>query len=123
MGPDIAQGGGCRLLHHLTEAAGELETTIQGMDQGCLDGQGGAPHGGPGQARDDAEALAKGYYVPHVIEPSAGVDRLTLARLFQKHGYATGAVGKWHLGFGAGDTPTTSWLRMITATSLELPPP
>src|SRR5207302_3141896 len=31
------------------------------------------------QAREDAEALAKGYYVPHVIEPSAGVDRLALA--------------------------------------------
>jgi len=31
------------------------------------------------QARDDAEALTKGYYVPHVIEPSAGVDRLALA--------------------------------------------
>jgi glycyl-tRNA synthetase len=31
------------------------------------------------QAAADAEALAKGYYVPHVIEPSAGVDRLALA--------------------------------------------
>ena len=31
------------------------------------------------QAREDAEALGKGYYVPHVIEPSAGVDRLALA--------------------------------------------
>jgi glycyl-tRNA synthetase len=31
------------------------------------------------QAREDAEMLAKGYYVPHVIEPSAGVDRLALA--------------------------------------------
>src|SRR5438045_4675689 len=31
------------------------------------------------QARQDAEGLAKGYYVPHVIEPSAGVDRLALA--------------------------------------------
>jgi glycyl-tRNA synthetase len=31
------------------------------------------------QAREDAESLAKGYYVPHVIEPSAGVDRLALA--------------------------------------------
>jgi glycyl-tRNA synthetase len=30
-------------------------------------------------AREDAELLAKGYYVPHVIEPSAGVDRLALA--------------------------------------------
>lgn len=31
------------------------------------------------QAREDAEGLAKGNYVPHVIEPSAGVDRLLLA--------------------------------------------
>ena len=31
------------------------------------------------QAREDAEALGKGYYIPHVIEPSAGVDRLALA--------------------------------------------
>lgn len=31
------------------------------------------------QAGDDAQALSKGYYVPHVIEPSAGVDRLALA--------------------------------------------
>jgi glycyl-tRNA synthetase len=30
-------------------------------------------------ARAEAEALGKGYYVPHVIEPSAGVDRLALA--------------------------------------------
>ena len=30
-------------------------------------------------AREDAEALARGYYIPHVIEPSAGVDRLALA--------------------------------------------
>jgi glycyl-tRNA synthetase len=33
------------------------------------------------QAREDAEGLTKGYYVPHVIEPSAGVDRLALALL------------------------------------------
>src|SRR3954468_11536580 len=31
------------------------------------------------QARSDADALGKGYYLPHVIEPSAGVDRLALA--------------------------------------------
>ena len=33
-------------------------------------------------------------------------DRLTLARLFQKNGYATGVVGKWHLGFGVDDKPS-----------------
>src|SRR5204862_799023 len=31
------------------------------------------------QAREDADGLAKGNYLPHVIEPSAGVDRLILA--------------------------------------------
>jgi glycyl-tRNA synthetase len=30
-------------------------------------------------AQQETEALSKGYYVPHVIEPSAGVDRLALA--------------------------------------------
>ena len=31
------------------------------------------------EAREDADGLAKGQYIPHVIEPSAGVDRLLLA--------------------------------------------
>jgi len=31
------------------------------------------------QAREEAAALANGTYIPHVIEPSAGVDRLALA--------------------------------------------
>jgi glycyl-tRNA synthetase len=31
------------------------------------------------EAREDADGLAKGHYIPHVIEPSAGVDRLILA--------------------------------------------
>src|SRR6185436_21129724 len=30
-------------------------------------------------AKEDAEGLAKGQYIPHVIEPSAGADRLILA--------------------------------------------
>ena len=30
-------------------------------------------------AKQDSEGLAKGQYIPHVIEPSAGVDRLVLA--------------------------------------------
>jgi glycyl-tRNA synthetase len=30
-------------------------------------------------AKSDADGLAKGQYIPHVIEPSAGVDRLILA--------------------------------------------
>ncbi|MFN7139908.1 MAG: glycine--tRNA ligase [Limisphaerales bacterium] len=31
------------------------------------------------KAKEDADGLAKGNYIPHVIEPSAGVDRLILA--------------------------------------------
>jgi glycyl-tRNA synthetase len=38
-----------------------------------------APDQAQKQARQDAAALANGIYVPHVIEPSAGVDRLALA--------------------------------------------
>jgi glycyl-tRNA synthetase len=38
-----------------------------------------APEKAQKQARHDATALANGIYVPHVIEPSAGVDRLALA--------------------------------------------
>jgi glycyl-tRNA synthetase len=30
-------------------------------------------------AKEESESLGKGYYVPHVIEPSAGADRLALA--------------------------------------------
>jgi glycyl-tRNA synthetase len=40
---------------------------------------GEAPDKAEKLAREDAEALTKGYYIPHVIEPSAGVDRLALA--------------------------------------------
>jgi glycyl-tRNA synthetase len=38
-----------------------------------------APDKAEKQAREEAGALANGIYVPHVIEPSAGVDRLALA--------------------------------------------
>jgi glycyl-tRNA synthetase len=31
------------------------------------------------EAKEDADGVAKGQYIPHVIEPSAGVDRLILA--------------------------------------------
>jgi glycyl-tRNA synthetase len=48
------------------------------------------------QATDDANALAKGNYVPHVIEPSAGVDRLILALIANAYSEitATDAKGK-----------------------------
>ena len=41
------------------------------------------------QATDDANALAKGNYIPHVIEPSAGVDRLILALLTNAYSETT----------------------------------
>ena len=42
---------------------------------------GESPEKAEKQAAEDALNLGKGYYVPHVIEPSAGVDRLILALL------------------------------------------
>ena len=41
------------------------------------------------QAREDADSLAKGNYVPHVIEPSAGVDRLILALITNAYSETT----------------------------------
>ncbi len=40
-------------------------------------------------AREDADGLAKGQYIPHVIEPSAGVDRLILALVANAYGETT----------------------------------
>jgi len=37
------------------------------------------PEAAAKEANEDADGLAKGQYIPHVIEPSAGVDRLILA--------------------------------------------
>ena len=47
---------------------------------------GETPEKAAAQAKEDAAELARGYYVPHVIEPSAGVDRLALALIC--HAYA-----------------------------------
>jgi glycyl-tRNA synthetase len=41
------------------------------------------------QATDDANGLAKGQYIPHVIEPSAGVDRLILALITNAYSETT----------------------------------
>jgi len=41
------------------------------------------------QASEDANGLVKGQYIPHVIEPSAGVDRLTLALICNAYSEAT----------------------------------
>jgi len=40
-----------------------------------------------------------GTFAPLHIEKT----RLTMASLLKKHGYATAAVGKWHLGYGTAD--------------------
>jgi glycyl-tRNA synthetase len=41
------------------------------------------------QATEDANSLAKGQYIPHVIEPSAGVDRLILALIANAYSEVT----------------------------------
>ncbi len=41
------------------------------------------------QATDDANGLARGQYIPHVIEPSAGVDRLILALIANAYSETT----------------------------------
>lgn len=41
------------------------------------------------QATEDANGLAKGQYIPHVIEPSAGVDRLILALIANAYSEVT----------------------------------
>ena len=41
------------------------------------------------QATEDANGLAKGQYIPHVIEPSAGVDRLILALIANAYSETT----------------------------------
>jgi glycyl-tRNA synthetase len=41
------------------------------------------------EAKEDADGLARGQYIPHVIEPSAGVDRLILALICNAYSEVT----------------------------------
>ncbi len=46
------------------------------------------------EAREDADGLAKGQYIPHVIDPSAGVDRLILALIANAYSEVTDTDAK-----------------------------
>jgi glycyl-tRNA synthetase len=61
------------------EKQGQLREGYEQARLNYLSKSGESPEKAGKTARDEAEALTKGYYVPHVIEPSAGVDRLALA--------------------------------------------
>ena len=61
------------------EKADDLWRRYYENRKGYLERSGVAAEAAAKQAADDANGLAKGQYVPHVIEPSAGVDRLILA--------------------------------------------
>ena len=56
------------------------------------------------QADDDANGLARGQYIPHVIEPSAGVDRLILALIANGYSEVTTVDAK-------GKSETTDGLK------------
>lgn len=57
-----------------------------------------------------------------VLSPTAPLHiettRLTVASLLKKHGYATAAVGKWHLGYG--DTPRTDYNKPLKPGPREI---
>jgi arylsulfatase A-like enzyme len=50
---------------------------------------------------------------------SIPTNKLTLPKLFKKAGYQTAAIGKWHLGLGAGRTPT-DWNKDVKPGPLEI---
>ncbi|MCU0770373.1 MAG: glycine--tRNA ligase [Verrucomicrobia bacterium] len=57
--------------------------------KGYLERSGVAPEQASKDAAEDADGLAKGQYIPHVIEPSAGVDRLILALIADAYSEVT----------------------------------
>jgi len=61
------------------EKADDLWRRYYENRKGYMERTGVAPEAAAKQATEDANGLAKGQYIPHVIEPSAGVDRLILA--------------------------------------------
>ncbi len=61
--------------------------------------------------RDDAQVLPGD--APLIIDPDKG----TLPKMLQKAGYATGVVGKWHLGLGRG---TVNWNEEIVPGTREV---
>ena len=54
-----------------------------------------------------------------LILPLEGGDIMTLPAMMRKAGYTTAAIGKWHLGLGAGDSPT-DWNRPIAPGPKEV---
>ena len=50
---------------------------------------------------------------------SIPTDKMTLPELFQKAGYITAVIGKWHLGLGDGDEPT-DWNKDVKPGPLEI---
>ena len=61
----------------------------------------------------------KGIWAPcsHTQSLLIDTNKLTLGELFKNKAYATAAIGKWHLGFGAGKT---DWNKPLRPGPLEL---
>ena len=61
----------------------------------------------------------KGIWGPcgHTQPLLISTNKLTLGQLFKNKGYATAAIGKWHLGFGTGKT---DWNKPLRPGPLEL---
>lgn len=62
-------------------------------------------------------------YNANILPPNAPllipVDMMTLPKMFQKAGYKTGIVGKWHLGIGEAGVPT-NWNGEVKPGPIEV---